>query len=325
MTRFAPPGPLGLGGAPLGNLFSPLTEEDAAETVEAAWEAGLRYFDTAPHYGAGLSERRMGEVLRTRPRDEFVISSKVGRLLDADPGFDGTQYGFVDALPFRIRFDYSADAAKRSIEDSLQRLGLPRIDIAFIHDAAEDWHGAGWRDVLGQAMNGAARVLADLKAQGVIRAWGLGVNRIEACLAALDQGDPDVFLVAGRYTLLDTTALDTLFPRCAERGVRVVVGGPYNSGLLAGGDTFEYTKAAPEMLEKARRIGAVCARFGTDLKAAALQFCAAHPVVASVIAGARNASEVRQNAAMAKADIPSALWPALRDEGLIPAHAPTPA
>lgn len=325
MSRYAPPGPLGMGGAPLGNMFNRVTEADAAATLEAAWDCGLRYYDTAPLYGAGLSEHRFGTMLRTKPRDEFVISTKVGRLLSADPGMNTDQAGFVGALPFQVRFDYSAEGTRRSLEDSLQRLGLARIDIAFIHDAAEDWHGAGWRDAMAQAMAGAARVLTELRTAGTIRAWGLGVNRVEACLAALDAADPDLFLVAGRYTLLDTTALDRLFPACVARGVRVVVGGPYNSGLLAGGTTFEYVEAPPEMREKARRIGAVCARFGVELKATALQFCAAHPVVAAVIAGSRNAAELRQNTATMAAPIPSELWAALRAEGLIPDAAPTPA
>jgi D-threo-aldose 1-dehydrogenase len=221
-------------------------------------------------------------------------------------------------------YDYSYGGARRSIEESLQRLGLARVDAVYIHDIAEDAHGADWRRVFATAMRGAARALSDMRAEGVIAAWGLGVNRVQPCMLALDEADPDLFLLAGRYTLLDTEALDTLFPACESRGVRVVVGGPYNSGLLAGGTTFEYRPAAPEMLAQARRLAAICDRHGVDLKAAALQFCAAPAVVAAVIPGARAPDEARQNAALMAAPIPGELWDTLKRERFIPAHVPTP-
>jgi D-threo-aldose 1-dehydrogenase len=230
----------------------------------------------------------------------------------------------VGALPFRRRLDYSADGARRSIEDSLQRLGMNRIDIVYIHDVSEDWLGAAWTSHFADAMAGAARALSDLRAEGTIGAWGLGVNLAAPCLAALEAADPDVFLLAGRYTLLDTGSLDTLLPACAARGVRVVIGGPYNSGLLAGGTTFNYEQAAPQMVARAQAMGAVCARHGVDLRAAALQFCAAHPVVATVIPGARTPAEVTQNAALMAAPIPADVWGELKAEKLIPAHAPVP-
>ena len=221
-----------------------------------------------------------------------------------------------------MEFDYSADGARRSIEDSLERLGLDRIDIAYIHDLSEDTHGPAWRDRFDAAMAGAAVELRRMRDEGVIRAWGLGVNLVEPCLRALDAADPDLFLLAGRYTLLDPGALDTLFPQCASRGVSVVAGGPCNSGLLAGGGTYNYAPAAAELIARRDRLAAVCRRHGVDLRAAALQFCAAHPVIAAVIPGGRSADEVRQNAALMTAAIPPALWEELWDLGLIPAHAP---
>lgn len=323
-AHFAPPGPLGFGGAPLGNMFAAIDEPTAEAAMQVAWDSGIRYFDTAPHYGAGLSEHRFGHVLRQRPRDAFVISTKVGRLMVPDRAAPRTVQVFVDALPFREVYDYSADGTRRSIEDSLQRLGLSHIDIAYIHDIAEDAHGPAWEGLFDQAMDGAARALTRLREEGVIRAWGLGVNLAEPCLRALDRADPDVFLLAGRYSLIDHAALDALFPACARRGVHVVVGGPFNSGLLAGGRTFNYAEAAPAQVAARDRVAAVCARHGVDIRAAALQFCAAHPVVASVIPGAKNAARVRENAALMQAPIPGAFWQALKAAGLLPAEAPTP-
>lgn len=325
MTRYVPPRPLGMGGAPLGNLFDRIPEEVALATVEAAWNAGIRHYDTAPHYGAGLSEHRMGAVLRNNPRAEFALSTKVGRILEAADDVPEHDEGFVGALPFRRRIDYSAAGTHRSIEDSLQRLGLSRVDIVYIHDVSEDWHGPAWKYRFAEAMAGAAKALTEMRRLGMIQAWGLGVNMVEPCLAALDAADPDIFLVAGRYTLLDHTALGQLFPACARRGVRVVLGGPYNSGLLAGGTTFNYETAPADLAARARVLGAVCVKHGVDLRAAALQFCAAHPVVAAVIPGARKPEEVRENAAMMAAPIPDALWHELKQQGLIPAEAPTPA
>ncbi len=325
MARFVPPGPLGMGGAPLGNLFDRIDEGVALATVEAAWEAGIRFFDTAPHYGAGLSEIRMGKVLRAKPRDQLVIASKVGRLLEADPDTPEQAEGFVGGLPNRRVLDYSADGARRSIEATLGRMQLDRLDIVFIHDVSEDHHGAAWTGLFEQAMQGAAIALTRMREEGVIRAWGLGVNLVEPCLRALDASDPDLFLLAGQYSLLRRTGMEALFPRCLERGVKVVVGGPYNSGLLAGGTTFDYQAAPAAMVEKAKRIGAVCARFGVPMKAAALQFCTAHPAVAAAIPGARTPDEVRENVAMSQVAIPAELWATLKRDGLIPEEAPVPA
>jgi D-threo-aldose 1-dehydrogenase len=318
------PGPLGMGGAPLGNLFDRIDEEVATATVKAGWDAGIRHFDTAPHYGAGLSELRIGSVLSRQRRADFWLSTKVGRLLRPVREVPDVDEGFTKALPFARTFDYSAGATVRSLEDSCARLGLSSIDIVYIHDCSEDWHGPEWKTQFAIAMRGAAKVLSDMRRRGEIKAWGLGVNLVEPALAALEQSDPDVFLIAGRYTLIDHTALGKLFPACAGRGVKVVLGGPYNSGLLAGGTTFNYETAPPELAARAQAIGAVCASHGVDLKAAALQFCAAHPVVATVIPGARKPSEVHENAAMMKAPIPAALWTDLKRQGLLPAEVPTP-
>lgn len=323
--HYAPPGPLGFGGAPLGNMFEAVSDPDAAATLAAAWDAGIRYFDTAPEYGPGISEHRFGEFLRNKPRDEFVLSTKVGRLLRADASKGGKHGPFVAGLPFRVDYDYTADGVRRSIEDSLQRLGLARIDVAYIHDCAEDAHGEHWMEVFDTAMKGAAVALTRLREEGVIRAWGLGVNRVEPCVLSLERADPDVFLLAGRYSLLNQPALEVLFPRCAGRGVHVVVGGPYNSGLIAGGKTFEYQEASPERVAARDRLATIAERHGVDLRAAALQFCAAHPVVASVIPGTKNPERVRQNVALMDQPIPAGFWTELKREGVLPEEAPTPA
>jgi D-threo-aldose 1-dehydrogenase len=323
MAHFAPPGPLGFGGAPLGNMFNVVDEETAHGALRAAWETGVRYFDTAPHYGSGLSEHRFGEVLRDFPREQFTLSTKVGRLLRPDPSRPENP-PFVSGLPFRGEYDYGYDGVMRSIEDSYQRLGLAQIDIAYIHDIAADAHGDAWEGLFRTAMEGAARALTELREQGVIKAWGLGVNLTEPCERALEQSDPDVFLLAGRYSLLNQPALERLFPECERRGVHVVVGGPYNSGLLAGGRNFEYQEAPPEMIAKRDRIAAICERHGADIRSAALQFCAAHPVVAAIIPGAKAGERVRENARLMAATVPAAVWAELKAEWLLPAEAPTP-
>ena len=319
------PGPAGFGAAALGNLFARVTDEAASATVSAAWDAGVRYFDTAPFYGAGLSEMRLGRALAHYPRDAFVVSTKVGRLLIPDATVPEVQNGYVGGLPFRVEYDYSGDGARRSLEASLTRLGMDRIDIVYIHDVAPDAHGDDWLRQYQVAADGAMKVLSQWRDEGVIGAWGLGVNRVEPCMKTLDDADPDIFLLAGRYTLLDTVALDALIPACEARGVQLVIGGPYNSGLLAGGNTFEYADAPAAMLDKRARLLACCERFGVDLKAAALQFCKAPHSVACVIAGARTPDEVRQNCAAMAAPIPRAFWTALKDDGLVPAHASEPA
>lgn len=324
MARFAPGGPLGMGGAPLGNLFAAIPNSVAMDTLQAAWDSGMRTYDTAPFYGFGLSEQRFGVALSDRPRDEYVLCSKVGRLLDPDANAAAVRFNFYDGLPFQPRFDYSADAALKSIEASLTRMKLDRLDIVLIHDVSEDTHGPDWEAQFEVAMTGAAVALTRLREEGVIRAWGLGVNLSRPCLLALERADPDVFLLAGRYTLLDHASLDDLLPACAARGVNLMIGGPYNSGLLAGGSTFDYETAPPALVARVRALETVCSAFGVPLKAVALQFCAAHPVVATVIPGARSRAELEENVAMMRLAVPPGLWAALKQQGLIPGHAPTP-
>lgn len=329
--RISVPGRLGFGTAPLGNMYRNIPEQEALDTVEAAWQQGIRYFDAAPMYGAGLAEIRLGTALQQHRRDDYVLSTKVGRLI-LDEREDTTQRDlgekgglFEHGLPNKIVYDYTADGTLRAIEASLARLKTDRLDIVWIHDPARDFHGEGWRDVFGIAMNGAAKALTRLREEGVIRAWGLGVNRVEPCEMALQQADPDGFLIAGRYTLLDhADALRTLMPASTARGLGIVVGGPYNSGILAGGTHYEYQLATPEILARVDALRAVCAEFNVDIRAAALQFSLAHPAVAAVIPGASQPSRIAENLALVDAEIPAAFWQALRTRGLVAVDAPLP-
>ena len=322
----------GLGGAPLGNLFAPVADAEADRLVRHAHTRGIRYFDTAPHYGNGLSEHRIGAALRELPRDGYLLSTKVGRLLQPDPAAPREQHGYVDVLPFTQRWDYSYDATLRSVEDSLQRLGLARIDLVFIHDVARDAHGDAQPQRFREAMDGAVPALARLKAEGAIAGYGLGVNEWRVCVDALAHADLDVLLVAGRYTLLDQAALAQLLPLCARRGTRVVVGGPFNSGILATGTrpadgrraVFDYVPAAPDVIARTAAIEALCAAHRVPLKAAALQFPRGHPAVACVLAGARSVAELDENLALASFAIPAAFWRDLRATGLVAGDAPFP-
>jgi len=329
--RISVPGRLGFGTAPLGNMYRNIPEQEALDTVEAAWQQGIRYFDAAPMYGAGLAEIRLGTALQQHRRDDYVLSTKVGRLI-LDEREDTTQRDlgekgglFEHGLPNKIVYDYTADGTLRAIEASLARLKTDRLDIVWIHDPARDFHGEGWRDVFDIAMNGAAKALTRLREEGVISAWGLGVNRVEPCEMALQQADPDGFLIAGRYTLLDhADALRTLMPASTARGLGIVVGGPYNSGILAGGTHYEYQQATPEILSRVDALRAVCAEFNVDIRAAALQFSLAHPAVAAVIPGASQPSRIAENLALVDAAIPAAFWQALRTRGLVAVDAPLP-
>jgi D-threo-aldose 1-dehydrogenase len=318
---------MGFGGAPLGNLFNPVAADAARQAIDGAYDRGLRYFDTAPLYGHGLSERRLGEALRSRPRESFVLSTKVGRVLE--PGTPPA--GAYVALPsFVPRFDYSEAGALRSVEESLGRLGLDRVDVLYIHDIDAFTHGAeGVPARFREAMAGAYRAIERLRREGRVRAIGVGVNEWEACQRAAEAADFDCFLLAGRYTLLEQEALDSFLPLCERRGIGVVVGGPFNSGLLATGPvpgaTYNYRPALPAILERARRLERVCASHGVPLAAAALQFPLAHPAVACVIPGARSVAEVEQNVALLARPLPPALWGDLKAEGLVRADAPTPA
>jgi len=328
------PGALGFGTAPLGNMFRDIPEEEAAATVAAAWDHGIRYFDTAPFYGAGLAEIRLGEVLAEHPRDEYVLSTKVGRVIldeTEDPSARdlGEKGGlFEHGRPNKMINEYTADATIRSIEDSLKRLNTDRLDIVWVHDVAQDFYGDEWLAVYDSARTGAFRTLTRLRDEGVIKAWGLGVNRVEALELTLDLDEPkpDAFLLAGRYTLLDhDRALQRLLPAAAEHDVDIVVGGPYSSGILAGGRHFEYQEAAPEIIAKVERIKNIAEHHGIGIKAAALQFSLAHPATAAVIPGATKPSRIAEDVAALNERVPAAFWTALRDENLISPSAPVPA
>jgi D-threo-aldose 1-dehydrogenase len=311
---------LALGTAPLGNLFAPVAEEDAAATVASALAAGLTYVDTAPHYGLGLAERRLGRLLAGLPRDRFVVSTKVGRLVrPLAPGETADPEGFADAPPAKRVWDFSGDGVRRSLEESLERLGLDRVDIVLVHDP--DDHE---REATEQALP----ALIELRDQGVVTAVGAGMNQAEMLTRFVRDLDIDVVLVAGRYSLLDQRALAELLPTCAARGAAVVVGGVFNSGLLADprpGATFDYAPAPAELVDRAARLAEVCARHGTPLRAAALAFPFGHPAVTSVLVGARSAAEVTDAVACFERPVPEALWAELVATGLLPSDVPTPA
>jgi D-threo-aldose 1-dehydrogenase len=322
--RYRPITRLGLGGTGLGDMYHSTSEEAAMTTVDAAWQAGIRYFDTAPHYGAGLSEHRFGQALRRRPRHEYTLSTKVGRLLAPHPGGE-IQAPFVSSLPFKRVLDYTADGVRRAVEDSLQRLAIGSIDIVYVHDLSPDQLSQAefehhFRIAAGG--EGAFEGLVKLREEGVIKAWGMGVNTVEPCLRALRQSDPDIFLLAGRYTLMETTPLAELFPLCAKRGAHVVLGGPFNSGFLAGGEHYDYRPASQDQHRHRERLRQVASRHHVDLAAAALQFGLAHPVVVATIPGASSPQHLHRNATLMSIEIPAAFWEELRAEGLLPADAP---
>ena len=324
--------PLGFGGAPLGNLFRALSDEAAHAVVDHAYGAGVRYFDTAPHYGHGRSERRIGDALRARARDGYLLSTKVGRLLEPRTDAPRDQHGYVDTLPFVQRYDYSAEGVRRSLADSLQRLGLARVDLVYVHDIDRDTHGEAHARRLADALAGALPALAELKGEGSIEGYGLGVNDVAICRQVLAYADVDVILLAGRYTLADQSALAELLPECERRGVAVLLGGPFNSGILATGARpadgsqpyFNYAPAAPEIVARVAAIERICAEFAVPLPAAALQFPAAHPAVTSVIPGVRSIPEFAANLRLSRYAIPEAFWSALRERALVDPRAPLP-
>jgi len=320
---------LGLGAAALGNLYAPISDVAAADTVAAALAGGIGLVDTAPLYGFGLSERRVGDAVRG---SRAIVSTKVGRLLcpapDADPGAE--RHGFRSPMRFAPRFDYSYDGVLRSHDDSLQRLGLPRVDLLLVHDIGRLTHGAEADRRLGELIDGGGlRALARLRDEGAVRAIGLGVNEVEVCLDLLPHVGLDVILLAGRYTLLEHEALDRFFPAAAAAGVSVLIGGPYNSGVLAappGADgRYDYGPTPAAIVARVEALRGVCQRHNVPLAAAALHFVLAHPRVASVIPGARSANEMRANLAHHARIVPAALWRDLRDAGLVRADAPLPA
>ena len=311
---------LALGTAPLGNLFAPVAETDAEATVRAALAAGLSYLDTAPHYGVGLAERRLGRVLAGLPREAFTISTKVGRLLrPLAPGETADPEGFAGVPPAKRVWDLSRDGVRRSLEESLARLGLDRVDILLLHDPDDHEH---------EAYDQAFPALAELRDQGVVGAVGAGMNQAEMLTRFVRDLELDLVLVAGRYSLLDQRALAELLPTCAARGTAVVIGGVFNSGLLADprpGATFDYAPAPPELVARAVRLGEVCARHGVPLRDAALAFPFGHPAVTSVLVGARTPGEVEDAVASFGRPVPSDLWAELAATGLLPEHVPTPA
>jgi D-threo-aldose 1-dehydrogenase len=315
---------LGFGGASIGGLFAAVDDEDAIATVAHAWDLGIRTFDVAPLYGFGAAERRIGAALAGRPRDEFVLETKVGRLvrplddIPAGADIDDQDANYARTEPVGLVFDYGADGVRRSIEDSLGRLGLDRIDIALIHDPDDHWEAA-----IGEAYPALAR----LREQGMIRAIGAGMNQSAMLARFAREGDFDAFLLAGRYTLLDQDALTELLPLCLERDIAILVGGVMNSGVLADprpGSRFDYRPAPDAVVDRARRLAAICERHDVPLRAAAIQFPLAHPAVRSLIAGVRRIDHLDEYPVLMRRPIPADLWTELRSEGLIPDVAPVP-
>lgn len=322
---------LGFGAAPLGNLYRPLTERDARATLDAAWTEGIRYYDTAPLYGLGLSETRLNGFLRAKPRDSYFVSTKIGRLLQLCPPAEKTRPdAFFETPSRREVFDYSYDGVMRSLEFSLERLGLDYVDIVYAHDVDVFTHGskAASDARIHEFMEGGYKALAKLREDGVIKAFGAGINEWEVAETLARSGDFDLFLLAGRYTLLEQEALTSFLPFCVEKKIGVVIGGPYNSGITATGSgpkaMYNYQPASPEIQARVQKIEAVCARHGVPLAAAALQFPLGHPIVASVIPGAISRAQVTMNLSAFNHRIPADLWAELKHEKLIRADAPAP-
>jgi D-threo-aldose 1-dehydrogenase len=316
---------LGLGCAPLAGLFTPVTAADARATIDCAWDLGLRFFDTAPYYGFTLSEHRLGEALRERPRDEYVISTKAGRLMrpaaDVQPG----ECGWAQPMPFRPVYDYTYAGILLSLDDSLQRLGMSHIDILLVHDIGRVTHGEKhahyWRQL---TAGGGFRALEELRKSGRVRVIGLGVNEWEIVHDSMQEIDLDCTLLAGRYTLLEQAALSPFLEECERRGNAIVLGGPFNSGVLVGGRHFDYQEAPRAVMDKVAALEEVCREFGVPLPAAALQFPMAHPAVVSCIPGGRDVVQLRQNKHWFELPIPAELWARLKSKGLIDERAPVP-
>lgn len=320
---------LGFGCAPLGNLYHSISDDESKEVLNAAWQAGFRHFDTAPHYGQGLSERRTGDLLRPLQGKQYILSSKVGRILKP-AGYAKERHGFVSPMPFNIHYDYSYDGIMRSFEDSLQRLGLDRIDILYMHDIGRDTHGAQNDKYFPIAMQGGYKAMDELRSQGLVKAIGLGVNEYEVCEQALDHGDWDCFLLAGRYSLLEQESLDTFLPTCQKRNCSIIVGGPYNSGILATGvrgkgiANYNYAPAPAAIIERVGKIEAICDEYNVTLAAAALQFPLAHPSVVSVIPGLGNVSRIQKTIDLFNQPIPNEFWQNLKAANLLHTDAPVP-
>ena len=309
---------LGFGCASLGNLYHAVSDDEATNILTTAWANGFRYFDTAPHYGLGLSERRVGDALRGS--SDYVLSTKVGRML-RPAGYAAERHGFISPMPFDIEYDYSYDGVMRSFEDSLQRLGLDRIDILFMHDIGPDTHGDDDERLFPVAMDGGYRAMDELRRSGRVSAIGLGVNEYQVCERAMEHGDWDCFLLAGRYTLLEQESLDTFLPKCIDRSCSIVIGGAYNSGILATGVSgkgpwnYNYVPAPDDVVRKVAAIEGLCTEFGIPLAAAALQFPLAHPAIASVIPGIGNVRRIDQTLNLFATEIPDEFWSALSEQG----------
>jgi len=316
---------LGLGTATMGGSRIPVSRAEGEAMVAAAWDAGVRYVDTAPFYGVGAAEHRVGDALRDRDRDAWVLSTKCGRLLRPNTGSAALPDGRLSPMPFEVVYDYSYDGIMRSVEDSYQRLGLARIDILYVHDIGAYQHGEELnRQYLKVLRESGYKALEELRRTGVVSAIGIGVNEKDALIEALGFGDWDAFLLAGRYTLLEQGPLDDLLPLCQARGTSIVVGGPLNSGILAGRDTWNYAVAPPDIVARVQRIAAVCDAHNVPLPAAALQFPLAHKAVCAVIPGPRTAAEFNENLPLFTMTIPPALWSDLRQQGLLHPNAPVP-
>lgn len=320
---------LGMGTAPLGNLYRAVPEDEAQAVLEMAWDGGLRYYDTAPLYGFGLSERRVGRHLREKPPEAWTLSTKVGRLLKVVPPAERDGIGKWFDVPSRKEvYDYTYDGVMRSVEFSFERLGLDRIDILFAHDLDSFNQGAALQDRLDELMAGGYRALVELREQGVVKAIGAGVNEWQPCQWMAERGDFDIFLLAGRYTLLEQEPLDSFLPLCEARGIGIVLGGPYNSGILATGPVegahYNYEPAPQPIKDRVGRIEAICKAHGVKLADAAFRFPLGHPQVLSVIPGGASRAEMAANLAAVHAEIPPALWADLKAEGLMRPDAPTP-
>ena len=321
----------GFGGVPLGNLYQKCSDDDAKSTLLAAYNAGIRFVDTAPFYGLGMSEHRIGHIMQHLPRDSWVLSTKIGRVLKAkDPALGIDAGPFVDHHPFEYIFDYTYDGVMRSVEDSLQRLATHRIDVLLIHDVDVWTHGSeeGRKAKFKEVMDGGYKAMRELRDQGVVKAIGAGINEVQATLEFGRAGDFDCFLLAGRYTLLEQGALDELLPWCTEKNVSLIIGGPYNSGILATGAVkgakYNYADAPADIMARVAKIEAVCNHHGVPLKAAALQFPLGHRQVATIIPGARSVTEIDQNVETFTTPVPDALWAELKHENLLRDDAPTP-
>lgn len=321
---------LGFGAATFGNLYRPMSDEDAHSAIKKAYEMGINQFDTAPFYGFGLSERRLGDALREIPCEDYVISTKVGRILKPCAKAED-KYGFCSPMPFEPVYDYSYDGVMRSFEDSLQRLGLSKIDIIYMHDIGAVTHGQDHDKQFAIAAEGGFKAMDELRSQKLVSAIGLGVNEYEVCEQAMDHMQFDCFLLAGRYTLLEQNALNTFLPRCIKENTSIILGGPYNSGILATGvrkagvvPTYNYAPAPDDVIARVSKIEDLCAEFKISLAAAALQFPLAHPAVVSTIPGLSSASRVTSTVQQMQETIPQEFWTALHESQLLDENAPVP-